>query len=158
MVMEKTDQMNLDWGDIRKYMNQAIDQIPDRTKFRRIIGIARGGLPCAALACHILGINDVVSVQVKTYNDHRRKVPRMDHHILPDTPIRGYTGSDTLIVDDISDTGETIGMIRGLYPKASILAATVTGKGIDVVDYYGLVIPRNTWIVFPWECDVIEQQ
>src|SRR5271166_2369626 len=56
-----------------------------------------------------------------------------------------------LIVDDIVDTGRTLEVVRQVYPKAKIVTLSAKPAGQDKVDCYSILVPQNTWIVFPWE-------
>lgn len=88
-------------------------------KFDGIYGIPRGGLAIALCLSHRL-----------------------------DLPILLYPTSETLVVDDISDTGETLQNI-----KCKKIVTLFTSKWtITNPDWFiDIKINKNTWIYFPWE-------
>lgn len=57
---------------------------------------------------------------------------------------------NTLIVDDLWDTGQTFEKARDRFPKAKT-AALLSKKKEHGLTYCGLVFPTEAWVVFPWE-------
>lgn len=136
----------LTWDEVRAATERLARRVrqsgPDP---RRIIAVARGGFAPAALLAHHLGVRRVESVQICSYDDghHHMEYPVTYQGLVPlDEP-------DTLVVDDIFDTGATHRMLLQLYPRASHLALIS-----HVADFRGEIdIPKGTWVVFPWEVD-----
>jgi len=75
-------------------------------------------------------------------------------HRLNDFPSYSEEEQETLlIVDDVADTGITAEVVRQFYPKAKIVTLSAKPAGRDKVDRYSIVVPQDTWIVFPWAVD-----
>lgn len=97
-----------------------------------VYGIPRGGLIPAVLLSHKLGVPLVTTVK-----------------------------NNTLIVDDISDSGETLSsvLLRLSYPEnppRSLYTATVFERESTSFnpDFIGKYVEYEDWIVFPWEYQV----
>ena len=114
-------------------LKELIDKIEKtKNKYGSIFGIPRGGLPIAVHLSHQLNIPII-------------------HNILTlkrrDFPI--------LLVDDISDTGDTLieyyVLLERLYPERKFGVATLFYKPHSKYkpDFY--VRETTSWIVFPWE-------
>jgi adenine/guanine phosphoribosyltransferase-like PRPP-binding protein len=72
-------------------------------------------------------------------------------HRLNDFPFYSEEEQETLlIVDDVADTGITVEAVRQFYPKATIVSLSAKPAGRDKVDRYSILVPQDTWIVFPW--------
>lgn len=119
-----------------------------------LVGIGRGGLVPAAYLSHRTGFA-MLSV------DHSSGEPDFADELLGKLAARISAGQRILIVDDINDSGRTIGHLR-----AAIEAKTGQTDGLRVavlihnirsraaVEYRGLEIDRATdksWFIFPWE-------
>ena len=84
-----------------------------------VMGIARGGLIPAVMLSHKLGV-----------------------------PYTNLVDPNTLVVDDICDSGVTIKEAPGSY------TATLHYKSSAIVKpsvYASLLLNENQWIVYPWE-------
>ncbi|MES2095456.1 MAG: phosphoribosyltransferase family protein [Pseudomonadota bacterium] len=119
-----------------------------------IIGIGRGGLAPAVYLSHATGL-PMLSV------DHSSKVEDFSDAPLIRLAARTRDGERLLFVDDINDTGATIGKLRAALATAgaardSIRFATLLDnkRSSETVEYRAEVIDRNVqkdWFVFPWE-------
>ena len=65
------------------------------------------------------------------------------------------TNLHVLIVDDICDTGDTMDNIKQRLSLGGISYTTACiytkEKHTSWLHHYGLVVPDDKWIVFPWE-------
>ena len=119
-----------------------------------IVGIGRGGLVPGAYLSHATGIS-LLSI------DHSAGIPSFAEELLVRLAEQTRAGTRVLLVDDINDSGRTIGAIR-----RAILAAGADPAGLRVgvlldnlrsavrVDFAARTIDRLTdksWFVFPWE-------
>lgn len=111
----------------------------------RIVGISRGGLIPATMLAFKLGVYDVQSTRLQTYD-----VTHLD------PPNRAAWNNDqTLFVDDIFDTGDTHQVIRATYPCARVAVAFWKQHALhrakdDPLTFFGLEVP-NMWVNFPWD-------
>ena len=119
-----------------------------------IIGIGRGGLAPAVYLSHALGL-PTLSV------DHSAQVHDFAGAALERLAARTRHGERLLVVDDINDSGATIGKLRALLAEAGaagehIRFATLLDniRSTSRVDYRARIIDRaetKDWFVFPWE-------
>ena len=119
-----------------------------------IIGIGRGGLAPAVYLSHATGIA-MLSV------DHSSQVEDFADAPLVRLAARTRAGERLLFVDDINDSGATIGKLRAAMAAAGstrdhVRFATLLDnmRSSETVDYRAEVIDRNVrkdWFVFPWE-------
>jgi hypoxanthine phosphoribosyltransferase len=119
-----------------------------------IIGIGRGGLAPAVYLSHATGL-PMLSV------DHSSKVEDFSDAPLIRLAARTRTGERLLFVDDINDSGATIGKLRealaaaGAAPGHVRFATLIDNiRSSQRVDYCAETIDRNErkdWFVFPWE-------
>ncbi|AMM54123.1 phosphoribosyltransferase [Pyrococcus kukulkanii] len=116
-----------------------------------IVGLARGGWIAARLYCDYLGVKDLVSIKVEHWGitatpDGRARLKYGAQY--------DFEGKKVLVVDDITDTGESMSLAYE-YMKtrnpAEIRTATLLNiKGSKFVpDYYAKDIDW-AWIIFPW--------
>ena len=89
-------------------------------KFDGVWGPPRGGLISAVMLSHAL-----------------------------DIPLLIKPTSNTLIVDDIADTGKTLDQYKG---KNFIVTSFYHKQSIVIPDIW-IREKKNEWIVFPWECE-----
>jgi len=123
-VMKLVSKRIISYNEYAEMLARLIRQFKNDEKIKNIktvYGIPRGGLPIAIHLSHIMGWNFATN-------------PFDDHY------------ENTLIVDDIADTGITLKKCGSLY-----INATLFYKPWSEVkpDFY--VEESNEWIVFPWE-------
>lgn len=119
-----------------------------------IIGVGRGGLVPAVYLSHASGV-PLLSV------DHSAGVFVFGDQLLADLALRTNQGVKLLVVDDINDTGATIGHLRDAIDGAAGVAENVRYAVLidniasaERVDYRARTIDRRItkdWFVFPWE-------
>ena len=119
-----------------------------------IIGVGRGGLVPAVYLSHATGLPALscdLSSHIKDFADE----------VLVRLAARTRTGERLVFVDDINDSGRTIGLLRtalaeagavdGAVRFATLLDNTVSGQRVE---YRARTIDRTVtkdWYVFPWE-------
>jgi len=119
-----------------------------------IIGIGRGGLAPAVYLSHATGL-PMLSV------DHSSRVEDFADAPLVRLAARTRSGERLLFVDDINDSGATIGKLRAALATAGaardhVRFATLIDniRSQERVEYRAETIDRNErkdWFVFPWE-------
>ena len=120
--------------------------------FTHVIGISRGGLLPAKIISYALEIEmltyGISNYSGTTQNKETKVTQSLDFNTLDDS-------SRLLIIDDKADTGKTIDYIREEigtkfdFVRYATLFAEKRAK--EKVDHYGVLVPDNTWIDFPWE-------
>lgn len=112
------------YADYESLIHELVKKLRNdkRMKYiRNVYGIPRGGLPIAVHLSHFLNLNFLTNPFDKMHEE-------------------------TLIVDDIADTGKTLKKCGSLY-----LTATLFYKPRSEIkpDFY--IYETTKWIVFPWE-------
>ena len=120
MAVKTNQKTYLSWDDIESAVDDLCQQIPfELPNIDSIHGIARGGLIPAVLISHKLGL-----------------------------PYVGLVGPNTLVVDDICDTGVTLDKGPGVYtavlhykPHTSCFQPTMWSE----------IHSGDEWLIYPWE-------
>ncbi|BBC73840.1 phosphoribosyltransferase [Altererythrobacter sp. B11] len=119
-----------------------------------VIGIGRGGLAPAVYMSHALD-RPMLSI------DHSSEVPGFAEQLLRKAAAKSAAGERLLFVDDINDSGGTIGRIRDILSqdgcaddnlRFAVMVNNVRSK--SKVDFWAKMIDRESdkrWFVFPWE-------
>ncbi|TFF96740.1 phosphoribosyltransferase [Candidatus Thorarchaeota archaeon] len=142
----------LDFDDIYNYAYQTALKIK-KSGWRpdAIVGIARGGWVHARIQCDLLAVKELYSVKI----DHWGVTATKDGKAKLTCPLTAdVTGKDVLVIDDITDTGESLTMavehVKTCGPD-EVRSATlmhIAGSKFEP-DYYGVEISW-AWEIFPW--------
>lgn len=118
MALKVGHKLYLSWDDVNILVEDLCNTITSSgAHITSITGIKRGGLIPAVMISHKLNI-----------------------------PYVGRVNKDTLVVDDICDTGETLKKSIALY--TATLHYRPTARFIP--DFYAKEV-ETEWIVYPWE-------
>ncbi len=117
-----------------------------------VVAIGRGGYVPARILCDFLDIYQLTSIRVEHYKKgiHREAIARVVDPLSID-----ITGQQILIVDDVSDSGDTfqiaIEYIAGFHPK-EIKTAVMHHKMVSeyVPDYFAQKVIKWRWLTYPW--------
>ena len=119
-----------------------------------LIGIGRGGLVPATFLSHATGL-PMLSV------DYSSQVEEFAEGALARLAGRTRRGDKLLFVDDINDTGGTIGRLRTILAEQGAVAGSIrfatlidNVRSAQRVEYHAETIDRaitKDWFVFPWE-------
>lgn len=128
-----------------------------------MIGLARGGWVLARVLCDLVGVKDLVSLKV----EHWGVTATPDGKAKLKYPFNiDLTGKRVLVVDDITDTGESMNVaveyVQSLNP-AEIKTATLRHitKSKFTPDYFAEEIAWR-WVIFPWNftedmCNIVSK-
>lgn len=119
-------------------------------EWKAIVCITRGGLVPAAIISRELGIRVIETVSVASYHDYANQG---DIYVLKEISpeLMEKEGDGILIVDDLTDTGKTAGLVRAMMPKAHFATVYAKPKGMPLVDTFITEVSQDTWIYFPWD-------
>lgn len=118
MALKIGNKVYLSWDDINILVEDLCQTIASSgAEIKSITGIQRGGLIPAVMISHKLHI-----------------------------PYVSRINKDTLVVDDICDTGETLKNTIGMYTATLHYKPTA----IFTPDFYSKEV-GSEWIVYPWE-------
>jgi len=124
-------------------------QGPDGGAWRAVVAITRGGMAPAMIVSRELDIRVVDTISVKSYDNQTQSAARVIKS--PNPEIMGADGEGVLVVDDLVDTGNTLKLVRDLYPKAHFATVYAKPQGRSMVDSYITEVSQDTWIFFPWD-------
>ena len=122
-------------------------------QWRAVVAITRGGLVPAMIVSRELDIRVIDTISVKSYHSGGGKADQRREAVVtkaPQAELMG-DGSGILVVDDLVDSGKTLELIRGLYPKAHFATVYAKPHGKPQVDTYVTEVSQDTWIFFPWD-------
>jgi xanthine phosphoribosyltransferase len=128
-------------------------QGPDGGAWKAVVAITRGGMAPAMIIARELDIRTVDTISVKSYHSGGGKADqRREAQVLksPNKDLVG-DGEGILIIDDLVDSGKTLELVRGLYPKAHVATVYAKPQGKPQVDSYITEVSQDTWIFFPWD-------
>lgn len=150
--MKEKNIKKLSWEDIEKTIQQLGEKIkasgfnPDQ-----LVGITVGGLIPLALLAKELRINRIVTVSASSYEKDRQG--KLEILYMPEINL---TDKKVLLIDEISETGETLKKISQAmlekYRVSELKTAAIVirrGKSNFSPDFFAL--EETGWVVFPWE-------
>ncbi|HTT74135.1 MAG TPA: phosphoribosyltransferase [Thermoplasmata archaeon] len=143
------------WDDVDRWAAtlearvRAADAVPET-----IVGLTRGGWVPARLLCDRLGVKRLVSLRAQ----HWGVTARPDGAAAVTEGLSGsVAGQRVLVVDDITDTGESLSLaLAHVGRDGPARAASATFLHIAhakfVPDFFAEEIARDhwVWVVFPW--------
>ena len=99
----------------------------------------------------------IETVCIASYHDYKNQGEmEVLKEIAPE--MRKNDGQNMLIIDDLTDTGKTAGIVRAMLPKAHFATVYAKPKGRPLVDTFITEVSQDTWIVFPWDMGVSYQE
>lgn len=127
-----------------------------------IVGVSRGGLIPAILCAKLLNVREVLSFGLKSYNDDddymtREPIPTIYQDIMKSESF--CTPRTTLIVDDISDKGNTFQFINDYVeskcpdkiPYMYTASLFIKPDTEYIPTWFADVNYDGKWLLFPWE-------
>lgn len=146
--------LRLTWGHVELLVEVLVESLKeagvgvDKDADADIITIARGGLIPAAMIAHRLGCKKPIQIiNTKSYDDDNNR-KELELKIPPDL----YFTKNTLIVDDIVDTGETFKAIMKRLDGGRYCSLITKQRERFMEDFFfGVEVSKNTWVQFPWE-------
>ncbi len=117
-----------------------------------IIAIARGAYVPARLLCDQLDITELTSIRIVHY---RAGAERQARARLAEGLCTSLRGRRALIVDDVSDTGDTLNMARRHVmehgPRETRVAVLHHKRtSTERPDFYAKRVIKWRWIIYPW--------
>lgn len=128
-----------------------------------IVALARGGWFAGRCLCDFLALDDLTSLKIEHYVGTAAASGEAEiRYPMPDGSVEG---KNVLVVDDITDTGESLRRaetyVRDRDP-AAVRTATLQQAGESAADpdFVGERLAEWTWVIYPWNfiedmCDLI---
>jgi hypoxanthine phosphoribosyltransferase len=143
------------WEEIRDWSEALSEKIrAGGHKPTVVIGLTRGGWVPARLICDHLGVKRLYAVKTEhwgvTANPDGKALLTVELNI-------DVSKENVLIVDDITDTGESLTLalkhVKDMRPQ-ELRSATLLHISHSKIapDYYSKEVPKEdwTWFIFPW--------
>jgi hypoxanthine phosphoribosyltransferase len=143
----------ISWGQINGLCRTLVNKIrasgfaPDR-----IVAIGRGGYAPARIIADLMGLMDLVGIRVEHYQG-----TRMAPMAIVRQPLAlSITGKRILLLDDVSDTGDTFDVaLRHLQESGKPTKVHTAALHHKIVsrfepDFYARKIIKWRWIIYPW--------
>lgn len=142
------------WSDIEKWCSAIREQVVDNFSPDVIVGLARGGLVPSRMLSDSLWIKNLLSIKTEHWGITATKSGKA---VLNDPGKLNLSGKNVLIVDDITDTGQSMRLaydfVKSQEPSSIRTAAMLhITRSEFVPDFYGEVVDQSewTWFIFPW--------
>ena len=117
-----------------------------------VVAIGRGGYVPARVVCDVLVFDLLTSMKIEHWGIGAQK---RDEAMVRFPLATGVSGQKILIVDDVTDTGDTlttaVGYVESLGPKetrTAVLQHKISSEFEP--DYYSEKITEWKWIIYPW--------
>lgn len=144
--------IHLSWEDIKRGAEDIAAQVMASSfEPTYLIGITVGGLVPLALIAKELEMQRVATVSASSYDGNEKKGLKI--RALPNVDL---SQERVLLIDDISDTGDTLQNISQLlkdeYAVSEVQTAVMVSredKKAYEPDFYARGV--DNWVVFPWE-------
>ena len=117
-----------------------------------IVAIGRGGYMPARILSDFLGLMDLTTFKIEHYTGAQKKGGAVVRYPLA----ADLSGRRVLLVDDVSDSGETfataIAHLKTRGEPAEVRTAVLHHKVVSryTPDYYVQRIVKWRWIIYPW--------
>lgn len=118
-----------------------------------LVGITVGGLIPLGLLAEELDIRNILTVSASSYEGKEQR--ELEVRYLPNVDI---AGKKILLIDEVSETGQTLQHIASLlkekYQPSELRTATLVVNVKESKfhpDFYSL--EAHEWMIFPWEKD-----
>ena len=150
--MSDIEKLYISWNDVDNMVDDLVNQMfADNWKPDYIVGITRGGLTPAIMMSHKTGIK-MYTLDVRLRDGGTDSNLESNLWMAEDARL----GKKILIVDDINDTGETIGWIKDDWQSDNMKFAMLIENEASKVssDYNCKTVnkfEKDVWIVYPWE-------
>lgn len=144
------------WDQFHRDARAMAWQLADKGPFEAIVCITRGGLVPAAIVARELGLRMIETVGVASYHDYTSQGElKVIKEIAPSIQAIGDgKGKGVLVIDDLTDTGKTAKVVRGMLPNAHFATVYAKPQGVPLVDTFVTEVSQDTWIYFPWDLDL----
>ncbi len=146
--MTYNNKIAISWDDIK------VDSIALAGKIKtqnnkipeRILAVTRGGLIPAGLVARALDISVIETIGLASYDGQTqtgiiRELKKADTAFL----------RDTLIIDDLVDTGATFAYLRPRTENCVFATLYAKPSGQPTTDFFVRAFDQDCWIDFPWE-------
>ncbi|MCQ8893628.1 MAG: phosphoribosyltransferase [Methanolinea sp.] len=152
MLSESFSVELVSWREAVRLSRALAEMVRGRLLPDLVVAIGRGGFVPARILCDSLMITTLTSIRVEHWGQAAQCQEKALVRYPLSTDIRDL---DVLVVDDVTDTGETLETacqyLESLSPRhirTGVLHHKTCSKFTP--DYYPLTVSEWRWIVYPW--------
>lgn len=145
-ALQKHLDMPLTWEEINLHAKSLALKLVDKGPWKGVVAITTGGMVPACIIARHLKIKHIDTLCISSYDDQSQRKA----NVIKASADAG-DGTGWLIIDDLSDTGNTFRAARQLMPQAHYAALYAKPAGESAVDTYIMSVSTDTWLHFPWE-------
>ncbi len=142
------------WDELHRNGKALAWRLLEKGPWKGLVSITRGGLVPAAIVARELDIRKIETVSAVGY-DFDDADPKMADsvQIIKEASDEVGEGEGWLVIDDLVDSGRTLGYLRKFMPKAHYATIYAKPQGKQMVDSYVTEVSQDTWIYFPWDIE-----
>jgi hypoxanthine phosphoribosyltransferase len=152
-MMEIHDYEYISWNEFYRLCRRLYEQI-SISGFRpdTIIAIARGGYAPARILADYFTVMDLLTLKIEHYHGP----DKMAKAVVRCPLMADITGKRVLLVDDVSDSGDTflvaLHHLEGYGDPVSLQTGVLHHKATSLFnpDFYAKRIVKWRWITYPW--------
>ena len=138
------------WEQLHRDAKALSWRLLERGKFTKIVAVTRGGLIPAGIIARELNIRHIDTACIMLYNYREEG----DQETMLKSADPSFNSEETLVIDDLVDTGHTAKILRDMLPKAHFATLYAKPAGIPLVDSFVTELSQDTWVLFPWDSEV----
>lgn len=142
------------WEQIDKWCEALKEKVSNSFRPDIIVGLSRGGLVPARMLSDMLWIKDLISIKTEHWGITATASGKA---VLKDPGRLNIEGKKVLVVDDITDTGQSMKLAYDFIMQekpAELRTATMLHitRSTFIPDFYAEVVDEKNWawFIFPW--------
>jgi xanthine phosphoribosyltransferase len=147
------------WDQFHRDARALAWRLADKGPFEAIVCITRGGLVPAAIVARELNLRVIETLCIASYDETVKGSLKVLKPVAPAIAAIGDSkGKGVLLVDDLTDTGNTARVVRQLLPNAHFATVYAKPAGAPLCDTFVTEVSQDTWIYLPWDLDLAYAQ
>jgi xanthine phosphoribosyltransferase len=147
------------WDQFHRDARALAWRLADKGPFEAIVCITRGGLVPAAIVARELNLRVIETLCIASYDETVQGSLKVLKSVAPAiTAIGDGAGKGVLLVDDLTDTGNTARVVRQILPNAHFATVYAKPAGAPLCDTFITEVSQDTWIYLPWDLDLAYAQ
>jgi xanthine phosphoribosyltransferase len=147
------------WTELHRDARALAWRLADLGPFKGLVAITRGGLVPAAIVARELNLRVIETLCIASYDETVQGSLKVLKSVAPAiTAIGDGAGKGVLLVDDLTDTGNTARVVRQILPNAHFATVYAKPAGAPLCDTFITEVSQDTWIYLPWDLDLAYAQ
>jgi xanthine phosphoribosyltransferase len=147
------------WDQFHRDARALAWRLADKGPFEAVVCITRGGLVPAAIVARELNLRVIETLCIASYDETVQGSLKVLKPVAPAIAAIGDgKGKGVLLVDDLTDTGNTARVVRQMLPHAHFATVYAKPAGASLCDTFITEVSQDTWIYLPWDLDLAYAQ